>query len=193
MSKMVLVALLCAPFFGACHRTLSIGDNNPTASNQWVTVLGARQKVDLLFMVDNSPSMIPKQKELQAGFPALLSQMQALATSGAPADYHIGVVTSDLGAGQFNLGGGQCHPGGDGGKLQALGAAAAAGCQAPLGARFIDYDQLHADASGQPTSNLPPGQDLSTTFDCMASVGATTIARCRAWAICSRRGCRAAA
>ena len=131
-----------------------------------------KNKVDILFMVDNSPSMIPKQNQLKSQFPQLIKILDDFGKMN-PAWYHIGVVTSDLGAGQFNLGGGQCHPGGDGGQLQAVGAAAAAGCTAPTGGvNFIDYNQLMPDASGNATSNLPPGQDLATTFSCMASVGA---------------------
>jgi hypothetical protein len=131
-----------------------------------------KNKVDILFMVDNSPSMTPKQNELQARFPELIKILDSFGQT-SPASYHIGVVTSDLGAGQFTLSNGQCHPNGDGGKLQAIGAAAAAGCMAPTGGvNYIDYNQLMKDVNGNATSNLPAGQDLATTFTCMASVGA---------------------
>jgi hypothetical protein len=124
-----------------------------------------KNKVDILFMIDDSPSMSPKQAELKARFPQLIKILDDFGKSN-PAWYHIGVVTSDLGAGQFNLGGGQCHPGGDGGKLQALGSAHDATCAAPTGGlNFIDYNQLNGN------NNLPAGQDLATTFSCMASVG----------------------
>jgi hypothetical protein len=53
-----------------------------------------------------------------------------------------------------------------------VGAAADPSFRAPTrGVNFIDYDQLYRGANGIPDSNLPPGQDLATTFDCMASVG----------------------
>ena len=126
-----------------------------------------KNKVDILFMVDNSPSMMPKQQELKTRFPELIKQLDALALGGEAAWYHIGVVTSDLGAGPSSVGGG-CVPGGLGGKLQALGRAHDPSCVAPTGGEnFIDYNQLTG------TGNLPPGQDLSTTFNCMASVGDT--------------------
>src|SRR5438309_2310460 len=126
-----------------------------------------KNKVDIIFAIDNSPSMSPKQAELKARFPELIKILDNFG-KGNPAWYHIGVVTSDLGAGQFNLGGGQCHPGGDGGKLQALGAGHDPSCAAPTGGlNFIDYNQLSKDASGNPMSNLPAGQDLATTFGCM--------------------------
>jgi hypothetical protein len=129
--------------------------------------LGPKNKVDILFMVDNSPSMSPKQVALKAAFPSLVSVIK-----NVPADYHIGVVTSDLGAGMFTINRGQCHPGGDGAQLQAKGAAADPTCGTLGGGlNFIQYNELVKDAMGNPTSNLPTGQDLATTFGCMASVG----------------------
>jgi hypothetical protein len=124
-----------------------------------------KNKVDIVFLIDNSPSMSPKQAELKARFPELIKILDNFGKMN-PAWYHIGVITSDLGAGQFTLGGGQCHPGGDGGKLQLLGAAADTTCKPVTGGvNFIDYNQLNG------TNNLPAGQDLPTTFGCMSSVG----------------------
>jgi len=146
----------------------SCGSPDTTAEPELTSILvgGPRDRVDLLFMIDNSPSMAPKQAELRARFPSLLQRFQDLAGGGHPVSYHIGVVTSDLGAQSFTLGGGQCRPGGDGAKLQALGAAAGSSCKPPTGGlAFIEYDQRTG------MDNLPPGQDLATTFSCMASVG----------------------
>src|SRR5438105_2385070 len=128
------------------------GDGN------WVELrLGVeRQDIDILFVLDNSPSMAPKQAELAHRFPALLSLLGSNAPNGRPAHFHLGVVTTDLGAQQFNIGA-QCRPGGDGAKLQPLGAAATPDCRPPTGgARFIDYDQVAG------SGNLPQGQDLFT-------------------------------
>jgi hypothetical protein len=122
-----------------------------------------KNKADILFVIDDTSG--PFQTELRARVAHLF---KILADSGRtrPSHYHIGVVTPDLGAGPFVLGGGQCHPGGRGGKLQNVGAGATIGCMGPTqGVNFIDYDQLTS------TANLPVGQDLSTTFNCMASVG----------------------
>src|SRR5262249_27616147 len=57
-----------------------------------------KNKVDLLFLIDNSPSMAPKQAELTARFPQLIKILDDFGDKGSPAWYHIGVVTSDLGA-----------------------------------------------------------------------------------------------
>ena len=128
-------------------------------------VHNVKNKVDLLFMADDSPGTSPKITELKARFPQLIKVLDDFGQT-TPGWYHIGVVTSDLGAGQFTLGGGQCHPGGRGGKLQAVGAAADTTCMAPTGGlSFIDYNQLDS------TNNLPAGQSVETTFGCMASVG----------------------
>jgi hypothetical protein len=147
------------------------GDNPDLAGWVDVSVEPPRNQVDVLFMVDNSPSMAPKQAELKARFPQLIRILDGFGQSN-PADYHIGVVTSDLGAGPYNINSGQCHPGGDGARLQAKGAAADPSCGAFTdGNNFIEYNQIVRDAMGNPTSNLPAGQDLATTFGCMASVG----------------------
>jgi len=132
-----------------------------------------KNKVDLLFLIDNSPSMAPKQNELRNRFPQLIKALDTFAAQGNPASYHIGVVNSDLGAGPFTLNQGQCHPGGDGAKLQVTPAANA---QLPAGVsctnfalsggvRYIDYNQLAG------TNNIMGVPDVPTAFSCMAAVG----------------------
>ena len=125
-------------------------------------------KADVLFMIDNSGSMDAMQEELRSRFPLFLKVFHDLAQKGTLVDLHIGVVTSDYGAGTSM---GQCSPspGGQRGKLQALGGYAKAGCKPPVGANFIQY--AFADVGDGP-NNLPPGQSLDETFTCMASIGA---------------------
>jgi hypothetical protein len=132
-----------------------------------------KNKVDLLFMIDNSPSMAPKQNELVKRFPQLIKALDTFAMQGSPASYHIGVINSDLGAGPYTLNQGQCHPGGDGAKLQVT---PAAGAQLPAGVsctnfalaggvRYIDYNQLTG------TNNIMGEPDVASAFSCMAAVG----------------------
>jgi hypothetical protein len=121
-------------------------------------------KVDVLFVVDNSFSTGPIQDQLKASFPAFAAALDAFPSKNAATSFHIGVVTTDLGAGPAPVGG--CAVGGDGGKLQALGFAAAAGCIAPTGGKpYMDIDQVGGG------NNLPAGQTFEQTFACMASVG----------------------
>src|SRR5689334_2476060 len=101
-----------------------------------------KNKVDILFVIDDSPSMTPKQNELKARFPDLIKVLDDFGSKGNPAWYHIGVVTSDLGSAQ-SVSSSNCQPGGKGAKLQAKGRAAGATCVAPgNGLNFIDYNQL---------------------------------------------------
>ena len=50
-------------------------------------------KADLLFIVDDSPSMGNEQQKLAAGFPALLARLEAL---DPPVDYRIAVLTTSV-------------------------------------------------------------------------------------------------
>jgi hypothetical protein len=134
----------------------------------------SKNKVDVLFMIDNSSSMDAMQTQLKARFGDFFGVFADLAKSGTYADLQIGVVTSDFGAGDQDSVNGGCnrYSGGQHGYLQAIGAAAAAGCMPPKNS--LPYIQYAFDPNGgPPTSNLPAGQDLVQTFTCMASVGAT--------------------
>ena len=53
------------------------------------------RSVDLLFVVDDSPSMTDKQNNLAANFPSFIAPLAAI-EAGLP-DLHIGVVTTDMG------------------------------------------------------------------------------------------------
>jgi hypothetical protein len=131
-----------------------------------------RSKVDVLFMIDNSAGMEPKTWQLQSAFSSLLAVFDGLAQQGTPLDLHIGVVTSDYGAGTGNAPGCGASPGGQAGRLQAVGAFASASCMPPSGANFIRYDY------GTMANNLPAGLDFAQTFTCMASVDGVTGSGC---------------
>src|SRR5688572_15379707 len=144
----------------ACDHDIPLGVPDP--SDRFVEVeteQNLKDQVDILFVIDDSGSMAPKQDQLRQRFPDLVKSLDTLAAAGNKASYHIGVVTSDLGAPGLSCGKNR------GAKLQPLGAEAPIGCQGPVGANYIEYDQRNG------TTNLPPGQDLPTTFSCMASVG----------------------
>jgi len=143
----------------------------PSPDMAFAPSFAAHDKVDILFMVDNSPGE-PYKAETIKRFPELMKMLDAAAAAGHPASYHIGVVTSDLGAGPYTLNQGQCHPDGDNGVLQI---APAAGAYLPAGqsctsfslgaARYIDYDQRAG------TSNIQGVPDVSSAFSCIASDG----------------------
>lgn len=126
------------------------------------------RKVDVLFLIDNSTSMDAMQEELRARFPLFLGVFRALEQSNASVDLHIGVTTSDYGAGRSGTGNCEPSPGGQRGILQGIGQFADPACRPPVGANYIQY----SFGAGPQTNNLPPGQSLEQTFTCMATVGA---------------------
>lgn len=75
------------------------------------------QKVDFLFVIDNSRSMESKQERLQQGFHRLLAGLRYPTLDGWLPNLRIGVVSTDLGTDPFPVP--SCgRPGGDGGRLQ---------------------------------------------------------------------------
>lgn len=134
-------------------------------STAWVQQR-VKDKVDVLFLVDTSQSMDLMMAELRNRFDQFFQVFTNLAEHGTYADLHIGVVTADYGAGISGAPG--CAPfgGGGGGKLVAKGDAAPDTCKEPTGGkRWIEFK---FDAEGG-TGNLPDGQNLVQTFQCMAS------------------------
>jgi hypothetical protein len=131
----------------------------------FVGAFAAHDKVDILFVFANF-TILPKRQELLQRFPRLIQALDA----AAPASYHIGVISSDLGAGPFTLNHGQCHPGGDGATLQVAPAtngpspAACSSLSLTGGVRYIDYDRIAG------TSNVVGVPDVPTAFACMASI-----------------------
>jgi hypothetical protein len=124
-------------------------------------------KVDLLFMVDNSNSMAEEQAALKQQFPKMIQVLTTgMRTVNDPnpfspaRDLHLGVVSSDMGAfGQMNVQG--CNiDGGDDGRLKHV-STDGAGCQAAYPS-FLTYT---APVNGPPTANI------ATDFGCIAELG----------------------
>jgi hypothetical protein len=134
----------------------------PPATLQTVVEVPAtpNRDLDLLFVVDDSPSMLDKQTNLTANFPSFLDRLQAV-PGGLP-NLHVGVVTTDMGTkasgssipgpsiGQIGQGG--CSGTGKSGVLQ-IGDAPVNGrflvdLDAPGGGRTQNYSGTLADAFG---------------------------------------------
>jgi hypothetical protein len=117
---------------------------------------GARRQVDILFLVDNSPSMQEEQANLARNFPAMIDELKGL-PGGLP-DLHIAIASSDLGAGPTAVG--SCtRPGGDRGIFQTK-----AGCGLEAGARFM------VSRNGGANNNFTG--EISQVFQCLAQLGA---------------------
>jgi hypothetical protein len=105
--------LLLVPFVfaAACHdTTVDIGDLEQVLALPAIP----NHDVDVLFVVDNSPSMLDKQQAMMASFPRMMDALAAL--DGGMPSLHIGVVTSDMGSmGSLDMQPGPPVPGSSGG------------------------------------------------------------------------------
>ena len=71
-------------------------------------------QLDVLFVIDSSTNMAPRQERLAIGFEHLLQSLQS--EGGILPDLHVGVISPDLGAGQYSMAQG-CSLDGDRGEL----------------------------------------------------------------------------
>jgi hypothetical protein len=138
----------------------TVGGGTGGSAGGWQTVpsLGS-QEVDILFMVDNSPSMAPLQAKLNAGFPAFISALQAL--PDGPPDMHIAVISSDTGPGKYDLADRGCPFAGDRGAFQFQ---ARGNCTASPLLRGQTFLQV---VNGVPTYT----GDIADAFACIAALG----------------------
>ncbi len=129
------------------------------------------RNLDILFVVDDSPSMLDKQLNIKNNFPKFIEVLNTI--QGGLPDVHIGVVSSDVGTkgtqdaapgpaiGQIGQGG--CSGTGKNGNLQVGGA----GSDLQNGAVYIS-DIKQTDGSRLKNYN----GDLSAVFGKLASLGA---------------------
>lgn len=116
-------------------------------------------KVDVLFVIDDSGSMREEQDSLARNFDRFIAELREL-PGGLP-DLHIGVVSSNVGAGWYNLPG--CFGDGDDGRL--LPWPQVQGCPWPRGAFISD----EIAANGERVRNYDA--TLEETFACIAPLG----------------------
>jgi hypothetical protein len=118
-----------------------------------VTIVPMRH-LDLLFMVDNSPSMKPKQDKMKAQFPNLIEALRD-PNDGSLPDLRIAVLDSDVGSGFATTCGGSITYG-DKGQFQMR---AAADCGANPDAGWLEFTK------GRPVNFKG---DVSQVFGCLA-------------------------
>jgi len=119
------------------------------------------QKVDIVFMVDNSPSMLPLQSALLSSFPAFVNVLKTL-PGGLP-DLHLGVVSSDTGPGKFDLPAYHCPFRGDGGRFQSQPRGLCTAAPLPPTQNFLQA------SNNQQTKNYTG--DIADVFSCIAALG----------------------
>jgi hypothetical protein len=142
---------------GGCGLQCLLSDGGPPErQHEQIYELNPSRDLDILVLVDNSASTKEATDNLRRNFPVFLDELKKL-PGGLP-DLHIGVVSSDLGAGSMPLGNGGCaRPGGDRGIFQTKPSCGL------VGSNFLS-------SSSNGTMNNFPG-DISTVFSCMADLG----------------------
>ena len=117
--------------------------------------------IDILFVIDNSGSMREEQESLAANFNRFINVLNNI--EGGLPNVHIGVVSTDMGAGPFGIQG--CTGNGDNGILQ--NAPVGGACNAPSDIFIKDI----ALEDGSRSTNYTG--DLASTFSCIAQLGTT--------------------
>lgn len=117
----------------------------------------ANDRVDALFVIDDSPAMAAMHDKLLGAFPSFITAFASPSRGGYP-DLHVAVVTTSLGGGRFaNVPG--CEAGGEGARDGAFRHPAAAGLAA--GDTFMRFN-------GSP---LNFAADPGVVFSALADVG----------------------
>ena len=185
---MLMVTLACI------NRPMKNAKPAPNIGSAISIPQSAERDVDMLFVIDNSGSMADEQAMLQAQFSALMTELRNI-TGGLP-NVHLGVTSTDLGTGMFQIT--YCEDvGGDQGNLLT------GNCTNPTGEPYIvdvepqsceitknadgtcsDTTCSQANCSAEPSTTYVvdsetgcprcrnyTGEDLEDTFSCIASLG----------------------
>lgn len=121
----------------------------------------ASQAVDILFVVDNSNSMLPNQAHLVRSFPRLVQALRLPRLGGDLPDLRVGVISTDLGARGVP---GDCRPfPGDGGRLRRLAGTLRAAQP------WLEYHGGQTNITG--LAGLDALQLLGTGFSQLANLG----------------------
>jgi hypothetical protein len=158
---LALGASLAATAFAlwACNsHTLEAPDPYPVAENQQYREINPIRNVDILFVIDNSGSMMQEQANLARNFPSFMEELKKI--DGA--DLQIAVVSTDLGGGAGTARTTCRAVGGDRGVFCAIQGKDCAACGLRQGS-FLTYRQ-----NGMQTNFTG---DVSQVFSCMATIG----------------------
>ena len=100
--RRIVVLLITLPVLWACNaRSLTAPQPHPVEVGTQTFQQTLNREIDILFMIDDSPSMLQLQTKLLANFPVCMNVLKSL-PMGVP-DGHIAVVSQDTGAGICDL------------------------------------------------------------------------------------------
>ena len=159
-------ACMAADALATCQRAAGNAVVSPVEeeSDSYLTPAPIR-KLDLVFMIDNSPSMAPKVSKLKQQFPKLIDAFKDPSDGSYP-DLRIAIMDSDLGTGgAYSTG--SCGPNasngqsifGDLGNFQVRGAAACG---------MTDKDALWIEYTNGRPVNFSRTVDISQVLACLA-------------------------
>jgi len=125
------------------------------------------KEVDILFVIDNSGSMKEEQENLRKNFGILIDALKSDKLDGKIPNVHIGVITTDLGAGTYGAAIDGCQStGGDRGKLQHE--PRIEGCADPKDPWISYSDGVHNIPD---CDNPDPIECVKDAFKCIADPG----------------------
>ena len=123
----------------------------------------ASEAVDILFVIDNSSSMLPNQAQLIRSFPRLVEALRVSRLGGDLPDIRVGVISTDLGAHDAQ---GDCQPyPGDGGRLRRLAGEGTVSAAQP----WLAYNRGATNVTGPP--GVSPMERFKRGFSSLASLG----------------------
>jgi hypothetical protein len=156
------------------------GDASPVRLRRTHYFPPLEKDVDLLFVIDNSNLGVAHlQENLANQFPLFIEGLRSAKLGGAGCsvtavnncripNLHIGVVSSDMGAGNYSLP--SCEvQGGDGGKLQVT--PRVAGCIPPKDPWTSYTAQGDTAVTNIPGGSTDPVQPVKDAFSCIAQLG----------------------
>lgn len=125
----------------------------------------ADKEIDILFIIDNSASTSEKQANLARNFPRMIEAMRSPKLNNRIPNVHIGVISTDLGAGSYSLP--SCEvSGGDLGRLQSK--PRVPGC-VPPSKPYIEY--IDGVTNINNPSIIDPVEKVKQAFSCIAELG----------------------
>ncbi len=148
----------------ACTVEAPLGSDVPARYEVVVdTPAELRNQLDLLFVVDNSKHMAIRQEQLANSFKGVMEHLNF--GRGLP-DLHVGVVSTDMGTGDFGGESAQCSREGNGGRIGPIAEA--------CGLKDESYMAMQTDVDGTFRGNFDDSQNddsKNKVFSCMTRLG----------------------
>ena len=161
LAPTLLVGTLAATLAACPDREVARVDPRQNREQEKEIPVQINRNIDILFVIDNSGSMREEQASLTANFNRFINVLNGI--EGGLPNVHIGVVSTDLGAGPYGIMG--CTGNGDNGVLQ----------NAPQGACDTSSPEPYiidlANEDGTRQTNY--AGDLADAFSCVAELGTT--------------------